>query len=232
MKSGNYLSNSNYFKLKSKLRLSSARNFKKKTLGIKVYSSIDLYPPIYANSQKKNRGMGNNIEREQLYENNIQLKEKVNKLLKQLAETKNQVVKKDIELREKEKIIRNCLKENDIEIEHTNNLEKAKESALLTLCKQKYYSMKKNYIDKCQENDILKANIKITKIKEFQIENDILKKELEKLKSLYQHCKIEYENSKKEINGLQDFKSKFLEQHIIINTYMKKMKKIIKISIN
>ena len=220
-----YLSNFNYSIQRSTLIPSSARNFNKPTLGFKVSSSIDLCPPrIYTmpNSQKKNRGMGNNIEKEQLYQNNIQLKEKVNKLLKQLAETKNQVVKKDIELREKEKIIRNCLKENDIEIEHANNLEKAKESALLTLCKQKYYSMKKNYIDKCQENDILKANIKITKIKEFQIENDILNKELEKLKSLYQHCKTEYENSKNEIKDLQEFKSKYLQQHIIISNYMKK----------
>ena len=220
-----YLSNFNYSIQRSTLIPSSARNFNKPTLGFKVSSSIDLCPPrIYTmpNSQKKNRGMGNNIEKEQLYQNNIQLKEKVNKLLKQLAETKNQVVKKDIELREKEKIIRNCLKENDIEIEHANNLEKAKESALLTLCKQKYYSMKKNYIDKCQENDILKANIKITKIKEFQIENDILNKELEKLKSLYQHYKTQYENSKNEIRDLQEFRSKFLQQHIIINNYMKK----------
>ena len=214
----------NSFKQKSTFRPSSA-NFKKKTMGIKVSSSIELPPPIIftlPTNNRKTSGMGNNIEREQLYENNIQLKETVNKLRKELAETKYLVVKKDIELRDKEKIIRDCLKENDIELDHENNLEKAKESSLLTLCKQKYYSMKKNYIDKCQENDILKANIKITKIKEFQIENDILNKELEKLKSLYQHCKTEYENSKKEINGLQDFKSKFLEQHIIINTYMKK----------
>ena len=44
----------------------------------------------------------------------MQLKDTLNKLKKELAETKYQVVKKDIELRQKEKIIRECLKENDI----------------------------------------------------------------------------------------------------------------------
>ena len=120
-------------------------------MGIKVSNSIDFPPPIIftmPNNQKKISGMGNNIEREQLYENNMQLKEILNKLRKELAETKNQVVKKDIELREKEKKIRNCLKKNDIDAVQESNSDKSKESALITLCKEKYYIMKKNYTKK------------------------------------------------------------------------------------
>ncbi len=133
--------------------------------------------------------MGNNIEREQLYENNLKLKETINQLKRELAESKYNVLKREIELREKEKIIRNCIKENELEYEQDKSIEKAKESALLTLCKEKYNTLKSTYEKEIEENKILKANIKITKIKEFQIENDILNKELLKIKQLYGNCK-------------------------------------------
>ena len=138
-------------------------------------------PPLIftmPNNKKLTSGMGNNIEREQLYEKNMQLKESLNKLKRELAEIKYSLVKKDIELRAKEKIIRDCIKENDLESNHENKIEKAKESALLTLFKEKYDELKNNYQKEIQYNNILKANIKITKIKEFQIENDILQKEI------------------------------------------------------
>ena len=96
-------------------------------------------PIIYTmpNNKKMLSGMGNNIEREQLYENNLKLKETINQLKRELAESKYNVLKREIELREKEKIIRNCIKENELEYEQDKSIEKAKESALLTLCKKK-----------------------------------------------------------------------------------------------
>lgn len=109
--------------------------------------------------------MGNK-EREQLYESNIQLKESLNKLKRELVETKCNVVKKDIELKAKGKIIGDYLKENDIENNHENKNEKAKESALLTLFKEKYDILKKSNQKEIHDNKILIANIKITKIKE------------------------------------------------------------------
>ena len=182
-------------------------------------------PPIIftmPNNKKMTSGMGNNIEREQLYENNMQLKESLNKLKRELAETKYYVVKKDIELREKEKILRECIKENDLESTHESKIEKAKESALLTLCKEKYNILKASYQKEIQENKILKANIKITKIKEFQIENDILNKELNKIKSLYENCKTNLKKYKGVMNDLNKFKQKFSEQHAIISGYAHK----------
>ena len=199
----------------------------------KKYSSIkdkmshynQAPPPIIftmPNNKKMTSGMGNNIEREQLYENNMQLKESLNKLKRELAETKYYVVKKDIDLREKEKIIRDFLKENDLESTYESKINKAKESALLTLCKEKYNNLKNKYQKEIQENKILKANIKITKIKEYQIENDILQKELLKIKSLYGNCKKNLKKYKGIIKDLNNFKEKFLEQHSIISSYAQK----------
>ena len=80
-----------------------------KRKSFKINISTDIPPPIIftmPNNPKKLSGMGNKIEREQLYEYNMQLKELINKLKKELAETKHQVVKKDIEIRKKERIIK------------------------------------------------------------------------------------------------------------------------------
>ena len=191
----------------------------------KINSSSQTPPPIIftmPNNPKKLSGMGNKIEREQLYENNMQLKDIINKLKKELAETRNQVVKKDIEIRKKERIIKECSKENDLESVHELNLEKARESTLVSLCKDKYNQLKNLYTKKCEENEILKANIKITKLKEYKIQIDVLKNEMEKISALYINTSEENAKFKKEIDEYQKLKNKYIEQHNIINNFIKK----------
>ena len=190
----------------------------------KNYSLSEFYPPITYTmpSQKKASRMGKQITKEELYEENIHLKEKLNKMRKELDETKNKLFKQSLELNKKDKIIRDCNKENVTELTHEINLEKAKESALLTMCKNKYIEMKKNYDKKCEENNILKANIKLTKLKEYQIQIDILKKEMEKLRNLYTNSQTNYENSLIEIQKMQTIKNEFMQQHSIINTLNQK----------
>ena len=197
----------------------------------KYYSHInnsfsDLYPPITFSmpTQKRKSRMGSHITKEELYEENIHLKEKINKMKKELDELKNKLFKKGLELNKKEKLILDCNKENITEESREKNLEKAKESSLLTMCKQKYNEMKKQYQKKCEENDILKANIKLTKIKEYQIQIDIMKKEMEKLKTLYNNSQNNYKNSLKEIKQMEDIKNEFVKQHSIIDILTKKNK--------
>ena len=191
----------------------------------KINTSSDVPPPIIftmPNNPKKLSGMGNKIEREQLYENNMQLKELINKLKKELAETKNQVVKKDIEIRKKERIIKECSKENDLESVHELNLEKARESTLVSLCKEKYNELKIDYMKKCEENEILKANIKITKLKEYKIQIDVLKTEMEKIRTLYLHTLEDNTKLNQDIKEYQILRNKYIEQHNLINNFIKK----------
>ena len=202
-------------------------NSANKRKSYKINISTDIPPPIIftmPNNPKKLSGMGNKIEREQLYENNMQLKELINKLKKELAETKHQVVKKDIEIRKKERIIKECSKENDLESVHELNLEKARESTLVSLCKDKYNELKSTYKKKCEENDILKANIKITKLKEYKIQIDVLKQEMEKIKLLYIHTLEENMKLRQDIKEYQNLKDKYIEQHHIINDFNEKCK--------
>ena len=193
----------------------------------KINTSLETPPPIIftmPNNPKKLSGMGNKIEREQLYENNMQLKDIINKLKKELAETRNQVVKKDIEIRKKERIIKECSKENDLESVHELNLEKARESTLVSLCKDKYNQLKILYTKKCEENDILKANIKMTKLKEYMIQIDVLKKEMEKIRNLYENTVEDNTKLREEMDEFKNLKNKYIEQHNIINNLVQKCK--------
>ena len=189
----------------------------------KTQSLKQSYKVIYSNpnNQKPFKGMGKTIDKEELYENNIQLKNLVNNLKKTLDESKSIIIQKDIEIKKKNKIIENYLRDNDINEVHKENLKKGKESNLLSLIKDKYSEMKNNYNKKLKENEILRANIKITKIKEISIENDILKNEVEKYKKLFLNSQREIQNSNLEIDNLKEFKNKFLEQHLIINSLKK-----------
>ena len=204
---------------KSRFRPNSAS---KRQLNIfKKNISRDTPPPILYTlpntQQKKRSGMGNKIEREELYEYNMQLKDIINNLKKELAEVKHKVVKKDIEIRKKEKLIKECSKENDIESNHELNLEKARESTLISLYKKQYNELKDSFNKKVKENNELNATYKITKLKEYTVQIDVLKKEMEKMRNLYRQT---VENNNKltlEIQSLKELKKFFIEQHGIID---------------
>ena len=204
---------------KSRFRPNSAT---KRPLNIfKKNISKDTPPPILytlpSTQQKKRSGMGNKIEREELYEYNMQLKDIINSLKKELAEVKHKVVKKDIEIRKKEKLIKECSKENDIESNHELNLEKARESTLISLYKKQYNELKDSFNKKVKENNELNATYKITKLKEYTVQIDVLKKEMEKMRNLYRQT---VENNNKltlEIQSLKELKKFFIEQHEIID---------------
>ena len=203
---------------KSRFRPNSAS---KRQLNIfKKNISRDTPPILYTlpnTQQKKRSGMGNKIEREELYEYNMQLKDIINNLKKELAEVKHKVVKKDIEIRKKEKLIKECSKENDIESNHELNLEKARESTLISLYKKQYNELRESFNKKVKENNELNATYKITKLKEYAVQIDVMKKEMEKMRNLYRQT---VENNNKltlEIQSLKELKKFFIEQHGIID---------------
>ena len=216
---------SNNSKRLSTYRPNSAVKNSKVPLKYTINNSLtDMYPPITITmpSHKKLSRMGHQITREELYEENMHLKNAINKMKKELDEVKNKLFKRGLELNKKDKIIRDCSKDNVTEYTHEMNLEKAKESALLTMCKEKYIKMKKDFEKKCEENEILKANIKITKLKEYQIQIDVLKLEMGKLRNLYNNSQKNYENSLIELKEMEKLKNEFSQQHIIINSLNKK----------
>ena len=210
---------------KSKFRPSSA----KRQLNLfKKYAPKDTPPPIMCTlpnyPSNKKSGMGNKIEREQLYEDNMQLKDIINNLRRELAEVKNKLVKKDIEIRKKEKLIKECSKENDLESTHELNIQKAKESTLISLFKQNYNELKKEYNKIQEENNTLHSEYTVTKVKEYTIQIDILKKEMEKMRNLYLQTVENNNKLNKEIQNLKELKKYFIEQHCIIDKLVRTIK--------
>ena len=213
--------NLNFINTRPNSAIKSNRYYLK--LNTNNYSYINPPPIIFTSpNNKRPKNMGNKMEKEELYENNMQLKKSISKMQKELAQTKFQVVKRGMELQVKEKILRECLKENDIEIDHQMKLDRGRESAIITLYKEKYISLKKKYDEECRINKILKSNITNSKIKEYQIENDILSKEISKIKALYEQSLENIEKLNKTIQELYFLKDKLIEQHKIISTFSKK----------
>ncbi len=166
----------------------------------------------------KAKGMGYNCEREELYEQTMQLKRTVNKLKKELSEAKSNLVKSEINNRNKEKIIANLTKDNEVEEQKEENMKKAQESSLVSLVKNKYKELKKSYKELMEENETLKANMKYTKIKEIQIETEVLQQEMQKVKTLYQHSQSQNKSNIGQLSEMDEIKSKFFEQHKIIES--------------
>ena len=189
----------------------------------KKYTPKETPPPILYTlpnpPQSKKNAMGNKIEREQLYENNMQLKELINNLKRELAEVKNKLVKKDIEIRKKEKLIKECSKENDLESTHELNIQKARESTLISLFKKNYSDLKKAYNKLTEENNSLKTEYNYTKIKEYTVQIEVLKKEMEKMRNLYFQTVENNNKLNKEIQNLKEIKKYFVEQHGIIDKF-------------
>ena len=208
---------------------------KKYVKTIKTFSPFDKYPLLTytenninkptkilsstANNSRTSMKIRKDIDPDELYETSIHLKTLINKLQKDLSIAKSEIYKKDIEIKKKNKIIEDCSK--DIENDKNDYLKKAKESTLLTLCKEKYNELKKLYQRKCEECDSLKSNMKITKIKEVELESNVLKNELKKIKSLYTNLEKTNESNLKEIEKLKEYKIKFKEQNKIIASYHK-----------
>ena len=158
------------------------------------------------------------VEKEHLYEDTVLLKIEINTLRKKLDEAKTLIYQKNNEIKQKKKIIEDCIRDNDIDSVHKENLEKGKESTFITLYKNQYYEFKKLFKKKSEENDILKAHIKITKIKDLENNYCKLENELENLKNLFLFSQEKIQNDNFEIDNLQDFKNKFHEQHILLNS--------------
>ena len=191
-------------------------------------SLTELCPPITFSIPKSRQAthMGNLITKEELYEENFQLKNSLKRAKKELEEVKKSLFKKGLELEKKEKIIHDCTKENVTDLEHEINIGKAKESSLLTLCRKKYSEMKSQYEKECKQNEILRMNIKLTKLREYQIQLDAYQKETQKILKLYNNSKESLDKALKEIKSLNEIKNEYINQHSLINIMKKKCEEL------
>ena len=189
-------------------------------------SSIHLLTRPNSNSKRlKLKGMGNKLEKEELFKLNQQFKSTINNLKIELFAAKGQINKKDREIKKKEKIIKNCYKEiQNPSSQYENSFNKAKESTIISLLRDQNNNLKKENEKLKQDINKLEMNINITNIKEYQIHISTLKNEMNKLINLYKSTINENKILKKKINDLIEFRTKYSQQHNIINSCIKKVK--------
>jgi hypothetical protein len=72
----------------------------------------------------------------------------------------------------------------------------------------------------------MKENLKETKLKECLIQNDVLKKQMFKMRKIFKKNKKKDQIIKKANSQLNLFKQKFIEQHILLTTFMKSNEKL------
>ena len=224
-KQKSFISNNNSINIYSRPNSSFKSKISHRQLSRINSSYTELYPPInftMPKSRKAASHMGNLITKEELYEENMQLKSSLKKAKKESEEIKTDLFKKQLELEKKEKIINDCNKINVTEIEHEINLNRAKENSLISKFKKNYTKLKSDYEKECKQNEILKMNIKLTKLKEYQIQIDAYKKEMEKLRELFLNSRNNVDKILQENNNLKEIKNEYLNQHSLISIIKKK----------
>ena len=158
-----------------------------------------------------------NVDKEELYENNVQLKQYINQLEKELMILRLKLNQREKEIKNKDNIINKYINSNN-----SNNREKLVESNLVSHYKEKYWELKSQYEEELNKNEIMKENLKETKIKECLIQNDVLKNQMVKMKKIFKKNKKKNQLFNKTKSELNVFKQKFLEQHLLLQNFIKR----------
>jgi hypothetical protein len=129
------------------------------------------------------------VDKEKLYEENLQLKNYINLMKKDFAFSKSENHKLEHELNKKEKLI------EDLAVEGNEKMSKAKEvnffylyfkTHLIIGLKKQFKELQKDFKNKSTELDNLKKTIRNTKLNEINIELNTYVEELQKLKNFYE----------------------------------------------
>ena len=182
-------------------------------------------------SNSKNEKNNKYVDKEALYEKNIQLKTEINQIKKELQQMKAENQRKDQEIIKKDKLLINAFdkkinEDNDFESifyleEKKNNneinLEKdIKINNYMARFKKQYNELKNKYEDKITEINNLKKNIKICKLNELNIQNKEILKEFYKLKESYINLFKENKKNIAKIKKLTDLENEINDKNMII----------------
>ena len=167
---------------------------------------------------------------ENLYARNMQLKNEINKMRKELALVKSDNIKKENEIVKKENLINSALdiKNEEYDIEKIDNIDDCKHSNLISKIKKQYNALKKELDLKNKEIFELKRNIKNSKVNELVIENTTLLSEIKNIKALYEHIQTENENYMIRLKNYNQIQSNVSKQHFIILSLQENLNAITK----
>jgi len=165
-------------------------------------------------------------DKESLYEKNIELKNELTQVRRELIKIKSENIKKEQEINKKENLINSTfeikeeqynLNNEEIKIDKENeNNEKCLHTNLINKLKKQYNDLKKEFENKDNDLYLLKKNIKNSRLNELIVENSIILKELNKLKNLYNHQIKESDNLNIKKKTIKEIETNISKQHYII----------------
>ena len=165
-----------------------------------------------------------NIDRERLMEENISLKNQLNKMHSETINHKREINNLENEINQKEKMIEDILNESQNGM--SNYHSKPSEMHLVINIKKQYKELKKDYEKSLQELDNAKRNIKYTKINELNFENQIFQEQIDKLKYLYQHSNLQNKNLQQNMNDFTSMKEALSKQDYLILNFQENNQKM------
>ncbi len=177
------------------------------------------------------------MDKEKLYEENLELKNEMNKLNKALNKSKKENCNLEGDLNKKDKMLEELAidTQNSMinQIEKVNDLygqnrllTRATETHLIINIKKQFKEMKKDFTKKSEEYDELKKTLKSTKVNELTNENNVLLQEISKLKTLYDFSLQQNNNNEKYLKDFMQLKDNYNRQEYIIITLQENMKKL------
>ena len=149
-----------------------------------------------------------NIDRERLLEENLNLKNQLNKMQSEHLNRKKEI----------------SILENEI-----NPYSKISEMQLIINLKKKYKELKKDYDKSIQDLEYVKKNIKNTRINDLVSENEVLSGQIDKLKNLYKNSQFKNQNLQGNIQDVNTMKDALSKQDFMIINFQENNQKMIEV---
>ena len=164
-----------------------------------------------------------NLDREKLMQENINLKNQLNKMNTEKMNAKREITNLENELLQKEKIIENMINESQM---NSNTFAKASEMNLVINVKRQYKDLKKEYEKNIQTLDQAKKDIKNIRLNDLILENKNLSAQIEKFKNMYyanEDKKNKLQKNSQDINAMKQALAKQDEMLISFQENCQKM---------
>ena len=164
-----------------------------------------------------------NLDREKLMQENINLKNQLNKMNTEKINAKREITNLENELLQKEKIIENMINESQM---NSNTFAKASELNLVINVKRQYKDLKKEYEKNIQSLDQAKKDIKNIRLNDLILENKNLSAQIEKFKNMYYANEDQKNKLQKNIQDISAMKLALAKQDEMLLSFQENCQKM------
>ncbi len=162
-----------------------------------------------------------NIDRERLLEENLNLKNQLNKMQSEHLDRKKEISILENEINEKDKILENIINDSSIPYSKINEMQ------LVINLKKQYKELKKDYEKTIKGLEYVKKNVKNIKINDLLSENHDLSEQIYKLKNLYKNSQFKNHNLQENVQDVNTMKDALSKQDFMIINFQENNQKMI-----